>query len=94
MPYPLAPAERREAVWIFEKQQLAISNWRLAKADPKTFETTKDTEEHKEESLNARQIEVDLCSRQTGMTSAHPRENRAWTGPSRMAIAQVHAKLG
>jgi hypothetical protein len=30
MPYPLAPPQGWEAVWIFEKQQLAISKWQLA----------------------------------------------------------------
>jgi hypothetical protein len=32
MPYPLAPPQGWEAVWIFDKKQLALSNWQLAKA--------------------------------------------------------------
>ena len=36
MPYSLAPPQGWEAVLIFEKKQLANSNWQLAKANPKT----------------------------------------------------------
>jgi len=34
MPYPLAPPQGWEVDLIFEKKQMAISNWHLAKANP------------------------------------------------------------
>jgi hypothetical protein len=48
MPYPLAPPQGRKAVWIFEKQQLAISKWQLAgKSKTSPLMSTDDTDQEK-----------------------------------------------